>query len=156
MANNALAPPVMNAMASFARPLPFVAPVDPMDFSDKYNTPLTEKQMAKYREWLSKLPSNQQNTYDYDMQGAFKAGLEPSKNGHFPDTFKKPNHPTFSTESKYHGVEGNVGGQWTELPGGKWAFMPGVSATRKPIWNPEKLKAYFASAEPDTTLVLSK
>lgn len=55
---------------------------------------------------------------DYDLQGAYEAGIVPSANQHFPDTFKKPNHPTFSIESKY----------WKPgLPAGRWegeTFIP--------------------------------
>ena len=47
---------------------------------------------------------------DYDLEGAYKAGLVPT-NGHFPDTFKKPGHPRFSIESKY----------WKPgMPAGRW------------------------------------
>jgi hypothetical protein len=37
------------------------------------------------------------------MRGYWKAnpGGKPDSRGHFPDTFKLPNHPTFSAESKY-------------------------------------------------------
>jgi len=38
---------------------------------------------------------------DYDLYGAYKAGLQPSENHHFPDTFKLPSHPRFSVESIY-------------------------------------------------------
>lgn len=56
---------------------------------------------------------------DYDMPGYYMSGgwLDPPGTGHFPDTFKKPNHPTFSNESVYHmtpnGQGGlNLGGSW--------------------------------------------
>lgn len=43
---------------------------------------------------------------DYDMRAYFKEkflqGQDESDNrGHYPDTYKLPNHPTFSNESKY-------------------------------------------------------
>jgi len=34
------------------------------------------------------------------------------KDNHGVDTWKKPNHPTFSNQSKYHGVDGFYGGNW--------------------------------------------
>src|SRR6266853_2284502 len=38
---------------------------------------------------------------DYDMQGFHKYSPDftPGSGQHFPDTYKKPNHPTFSNES---------------------------------------------------------
>jgi hypothetical protein len=151
MANNALAPPVYNALASFAQPPTMV---DPMDFSDKYNTPLKPAEKKEYQKWLMTLPEYQRNARDYDLQGAFKAGLNPAENGHFPDAFKKPNHPTFSDQSKYSGVEGHVGGSWSKLANGQWAFTPGVSKVREPMWSPEDLKAYFSRVEPNNILVM--
>lgn len=126
--------------------------VDPMDFSDKYNTALNQNETAAYQKWLATLPEYQRNARDYDMQGVFKAGLGKSANGHFPDTFKKPNHPTFSTESKYSGVDGNMGGAWSELPQGKWAFTPAASTVKKPLWDQAALEKYFAENEPTATL----
>jgi hypothetical protein len=46
---------------------------------------------------------------DYDYAAAEKAGVQPDERGHMPDTFKLPNHITFSDESMYHGDE-NEGG----------------------------------------------
>jgi hypothetical protein len=47
------------------------------------------------------------------LRGAFKAGLRPSANGHWPDTYKKPNHPTFSVESQYAtGADRAKAGHW--------------------------------------------
>jgi hypothetical protein len=125
---------------------------DPTNLTDKYNTPLSPQETLKYQAWLQTLPEQQQDTRDYDMQGAFKAGVAQSENGHLPDTFKKPNHPTFSDESKYSGQEGYVGGKWEKLPSGQWAFTPGVSSTRKPMIDPEDLKRYFAKQEAGNVL----
>ncbi|HXK19672.1 MAG TPA: hypothetical protein VNG33_17800, partial [Polyangiaceae bacterium] len=45
---------------------------------------------------------------DYDYQAAERAGVKPDPaTGHMPDTFKKPNHMTFSNESQYSGKDGN-------------------------------------------------
>lgn len=53
--------------------------------------------------------------HDYDLRGAFKAGitLDPST-GHWPDTYKKPNHPTFSNESIYAKQFPEQAGSWNE------------------------------------------
>jgi len=40
---------------------------------------------------------------------------------HFPDTYKLPTHPTFSTESKYSN-NATPGGTWVEYPDGTWVF----------------------------------
>lgn len=70
-----------------------------------YDTSLTREQEAKYQAWRSTLPKPLQYEGDYDLRGYW---LDPNtvkdgiKNGqHFTDTYKKPNHPTFSVESKY-------------------------------------------------------
>lgn len=51
---------------------------------------------------------------DYDFRAAFNAGIKPDPiTGHWPDTFKKPNHPTFSNESIYaKGENANKAGRW--------------------------------------------
>lgn len=48
---------------------------------------------------------------DYNMAAAKASGFGSNGNGHYPDTFKKPNHPTFSDESIYH-LEATPGGKW--------------------------------------------
>ncbi len=51
---------------------------------------------------------------DYDYRGAYLAGILPDPNtNHWPDTFKKPNHPTFSNESKYAYLMPHYAGYWT-------------------------------------------
>ena len=50
---------------------------------------------------------------DYDYHGAFLAGVKPDPvTGRWPETFKKPNHPTFSDQSKYaqYGTPGHWSG----------------------------------------------
>lgn len=48
---------------------------------------------------------------DYNMAAAKASGFGSNGSGHYPDTFKKPNHPTFSDESIYHS-EATPGGRW--------------------------------------------
>ena len=79
------------------------------------------------------------------MQGAFLAGVQSSSNGHLPDTFKKPNHPTFSIDSKYHNVDAKQGGWWLELPNGEWLFVPSETNWQQ---NGDFLEDYFKVAEP--------
>ncbi len=57
-----------------------------------------------YLAWKNKLPKNLQYEGDYDLRGLYNENpnVQPSANLHFPDTYKLPNHPTFSIESKYY------------------------------------------------------
>ena len=66
-----------------------------------FDTRLGPKNEASFQEWKKKYAHPQDTGADYDLRGAFKAGVKPDAKGHFPDTFKKPNHPTFSNESRY-------------------------------------------------------
>ena len=94
------------------------------------------------------------DNYDCGMRGAFLGGAsaDPSQRGHYPDTYKKPNHPTFSTGSQYHGVDGHVGGVWDPTPAGGFTFTPG--ATNMQMHGPQRLQDYFQRVEPNTPLIL--
>lgn len=117
-----------------------------------YDTPLTPDELKAFGMWRSNLPENLRGSADYDLQGAYKAGLTPGQNGHLPDTFKKPSHMTFSNESIYSGVDGNQGGEWSQDENGHWSFAPGP--TNLANHTPEELKSYFDTYEPDATLML--
>lgn len=118
---------------------------DPLDFTDQFNTPLNKDQQTEFDKKFS--PGDK---YDYDMQGWFKANpdVNMAEGQHFPDTFKKPNHPTFSDESIYHGGDyqggtwGREGNQDTFTPGGTNLDMHGLG----------KLQDYFDKTEPDVKL----
>lgn len=114
------------------------------DYTDKYNTPLPEEKKDLYELWLKAFPEHQRGTYDYDMTGAFLGGVKSGEDGHLPDTYKKPNHPTFSVDSQYHNSDGNYGGQWLELADGDWLFVP--SQTNWEM-NGDWLEDYFKMAE---------
>jgi len=81
--------------------------------TDKYTTPLRPEQVLVYQQWKNKY-APKDSGQDYDLQGAFTAGLTPDpKTGHWKDTYKKPNHPTFSNQSKYAvGEDANYAGRW--------------------------------------------
>jgi hypothetical protein len=81
----------------------------PADLTPLYNTPLSPEDEAKFQAWI-KSSGRERDLADYDLRGAWKADTKEAANGHLPDTWKKPNHPTFSTESVYNGVDGRVGG----------------------------------------------
>ena len=78
-----------------------------------YNTKLSPDEEARFRVWKAKNAPGDSGV-DYDLRGAFKAGVKPDpKTGHWPDTYKKPNHPTFSVESKYAvGDDKRKAGSW--------------------------------------------
>ena len=85
--------------------------------SGSFDTKLSPPEEAAFRKWKARYAPKDSGG-DYDLRGAFKAGLTPAgaeagaDAGHWPDTFKKPNHPTFSNESIYarYGNPGTWGG----------------------------------------------
>lgn len=91
---------------------------------------------------------------DYDMDSWLAANNNtPLPEGqHYPDTYKKPNHMTFSDESVYHGKDGNKGGSWIALPDDKFAFRPG--ATNFENHSTSEMIDYFKKVEPDNYLLL--
>jgi hypothetical protein len=77
-----------------------------------FNTPLTPAEEQQFQDWKRQYAPNDSGM-DYDLRGAFKAGLTPDpQTGHWPDTFKKPNHPTFSNQSIYAADEPGLAGTW--------------------------------------------
>lgn len=120
---------------------------DAQDFTDQYNTQLSPDQEAQFR---AQFP-DPKDLYDYDLRGAFASGATKAANGHLPDAFKKPNHPTFSVESKYSRGP-MMGGKWTSLPSGKEAFV--ASPINLTHHTPEALQQYFGRVEPNIQLVL--
>ena len=79
--------------------------------SDSFNTPLPKGKEIEYSNWkAANAPFD--SGYDYDLQGAFLAGVQRDPvTGHMPDTWKKPNHPTFSNQSQY------ATGRWAKYAG---------------------------------------
>lgn len=102
--------------------------------------------------------------YDYDYQSFFKANPDAkmSPGQHYPDTYKKPNHPTFSDESQYNGIgywnpkTGNEdktqGGHWDKDDEGHDTFTPGK--TNFDHHSVEELQEYFKRVEPKAKLLL--
>jgi hypothetical protein len=90
------------------------------DLTDEYNTELSPEQEAAYQRWkaIQRVPTS---THDYDLKGFFADQVfgktdTREHEGHFPDTWKKPNHMTFSDQSKYaEDLDGtSTGGRWIE------------------------------------------
>lgn len=65
-----------------------------------YDTLLSPDEETKFQSWKQTYAPRDSGE-DYDYRGAFKAGYKPNSIGHWPDTFKKPNHPLFSNQSVY-------------------------------------------------------
>jgi hypothetical protein len=115
-----------------------------------HNTELSAQEQKAYDEWLRKQGRRADlEEQDYDMRGAYASGAAGDGRGHFPDTYKKPNHPTFSTQSQYHGQDGNAGGVWSKGPDGIDEFAPGP--TNREHHTQQELEAYWRRAEPDGT-----
>lgn len=77
-----------------------------------YDTSLSADEEQQFQKWKAQYAPKDSGA-DYDLRGAFKAGLTPdAKTGHWPDTYKKPNHPTFSNESKYAKDRPDLAGHW--------------------------------------------
>lgn len=87
-----------------------------------YDTRLTPQEERMFQVWKAQYAPRDSGA-DYDLRGAFKSGLKPSpENGHWPDTYKKPNHPTFSVESVYAKDVPWKAGAWdddTYVPAGR-------------------------------------
>lgn len=128
------------------------------DFTEQFNTPLAPDAEAQYQQWLaqqSQLAGRDMrgDLWNYDMRGAFQFGAGASgENQHWPDTWKKPNHPSFSDQSRYHGVEGHQGGAWSQDAGGQWSFRPGP--TNLEMHGPDGLQNYFQRGDPGVRLEL--
>lgn len=109
---------------------------DPNDFSAKFNTQLSPEEEAKYQSW-AKAQNRQNDVYDYDLRGFWKAGNQFAENGHGADSFKKPNHPTFSDQSIYHGVtddsgQQQLGGSWGQTTTGMDTYTPSTQMMSTP------------------------
>lgn len=129
-----------------------------MDLTYNFNTKLHPADEDSYRAWLEKNSADlgrnlAKDLYDYDLRGWWRksGGADLTANAHLTDEFKKPNHPTFSTDSKYSGVDGAEGGTWGKQDG-KWTFTPGK--TNLEVHGPDELTDYFRKVEPDSKLIL--
>lgn len=134
-----------------------MADSDPLDYTDKYNTKLSAEQEKDFQAWMTAQSASTgrdltKDLYDYDMRGDWMQGANRDERGHGTDTFKKPNHPTFSTGSKYHGVGGNEGGSWGKQADGSWTFTPGKTNLQN--FSVEEMQDYFKQVEPGNKLIL--
>ncbi len=109
------------------------APQKPQQFE----TPLNAADEDSFQAWRQQNAPNDSGV-DYDLRGAFKAGATPDANGHWPDTFKKPNHPTFSDQSMYASAAPGKAGRWD---GDKFT-PPDASSSSDPL---QQSEPYIAS-----------
>lgn len=126
--------------------------LDDEHFANNYNTKLAAKEEAQFQAW-AQANNKLGDIADYDMRGAWKSGAAQADNGHFPDTFKKPNHPTFSDQSQYHGATNPnggqfIGGNWEDAPGGKSMYTPSAEMVRQPGYVTFMQNDYFPKVEP--------
>lgn len=121
---------------------------DPADQTANYNTPLSPQEEARFQAWV-KASGRERDLYDYDLRGAWKKNTKAATNGHLPDTWKKPNHPTFSRESIYSGPYA-TGGEWAPLPNNQWQFNATDDNLR--YRSPQELQQYFKQVEPGNLL----
>jgi len=127
-------------------------------FLNNFNTELTPEAEKRFQLWAQEVSQGLgkdilMDLYDYDLRGYFLDMAERDEGGHGPDTYKKPNHPTFSNESKYHGSKNPLGGKWL---GGKWGentFKPSREML-KLTHTPQMLEEYFKKEEPGIKLIL--
>ena len=116
---------------------------EPADMTEQYNTELTPEDEARFQVAAK---NRMRDLDDYDLRGAFKAGVMPGKPGqHGTDKYKKPNHPTFSNESQYD--TSGSGGRWGR-EGDRDTFTPGPA--NRPL---QQLRRYFEDREPGVKLV---
>ena len=100
------------------------------DMTDQYNTELSPEEQQEYDQWIQRNSARHgrdlsKDNFDYDTRGQFKDSRGADLPlGHGPDTHKKPNHPTFSNESRYHGAGGRMGGQWDADETGSETLQP--------------------------------
>lgn len=119
------------------------------DFTMQYNTQLSPDEEIRFQRWAESA-GRIADLRDYDLRGAWRSGAGEAANGHFPDTFKKPNHPTFSDESQYSTPEAE-GGKWRDGGDGKWVFWASPHNVRG--FGVDALQGYFRDNEPDAALI---
>ncbi len=108
-----------------------------------FDTQLSPQEEAQFQTWKAKNAPGDSGE-DYDLRGAFKAGLSPAANGHWSDQFKKPNEPTFSDESQYS-TPLHPGGHWNGdqyVPYGSQTGPMGYPGVGQPAPAPDFFDTY--------------
>ena len=133
-------------------------------FQGKFNTNLDEHDESKFQKWAKENKKNpDMESIDYDLRGMWKGDSTfDNSTGHGADTYKKPNHPTFSDQSKYHGAVneahgGNyMGGRWQSDPkSGMHTYTPSDEMLNT-THDRDQMIRYIHENEPKTFLILPK
>lgn len=127
------------------------APTKPAFSADAFSTKLTPEEEQAFAKWKQENAPNDSG-YDYDLRGEFKSGAKKDPTKHGPDTFKKPNHPTFSTDSRYSNAE-TPGGVWGKDAQGRDTYTPSEWMKSDKVRMAE-LQDYFKRVEPNGVLIL--
>jgi hypothetical protein len=106
----------------------------------------------KYQDWKDYQSRLQKrdvgaDEQDYDLEGYYNTLKHSEEPGHLPDTFKKPNHPTFSEQSKYNVPVIQQGGSWEGD-----SFTP--SELNKKNMSSAQMQGYFNEVESPEALNL--
>ena len=105
------------------------------EIAKQFETKLSADDEAKFQQWKAKY-APKDSGYDYDLRGAYLDGLTPNpETGHWPDKFKKPNHPTFSNESMYAKDMPERAGSWQGE-----TYIPPTGDTTRPLTGMEKAR----------------
>lgn len=117
-----------------------------MMFRDEYNTLLKPAEERRFNRWVTKESKRQgrdilMDMGAYDVRGFWKSGdhKRMDQDNHGSDAWKKPNHPTFSNQSRYHGTDGWYGGNWTEDAG----YQPSKQTLQ--LYTPDYYKWMFGT-----------
>ena len=129
-------------------------------FVENYNTNLGAKDEVAFQAW-AKNNNRLEDLIDYDLRGAWKQGAQQENNGHFPDTYKKPNHPTFSDQSIYHNTANPnggkfVGGNWFDGEKGTYTFTPSREMVERPGYVQFMQEHYMPKVEPGNTFNMDR
>ena len=118
------------------------------------------KGLKEYKDFLKYLVDTDRTGGHYDYEGFWNDEQlrnewinEEDKNpgkAHFPDTYKLPSHPTFSTDSKYSN-SATEGGQWNKDGTGHWTYTTSPYVESRSSL--QELQDYFRKNEPGVTLV---
>jgi hypothetical protein len=124
--------------------------IDKRDFTKKNNMQLSDADEKRFQQKIASGELRKGDLYDYDVRAWMMSGDSPDARGHGSDIGKKPNHPTFSTESMYSSPE-SMGGQWSKNAiTGEDMFTP--SHDNFKYRNYDELSNYFKKYEKDTKL----
>ena len=123
-----------------------------MKYRKKFNTKLSDYEEKEYQKDMGSesIARGRDITMDegaYDVRGAWLEKGTSGKNfepGHGTDRYKKPNHPTFSNESKY---------ATKKNPGGSWAIKDTFVVPKTNEFKAKALKKYMAKHEPGIAVV---